>query len=258
MTDAVDVPNPRPALQKLNDDQREVVASAVDGVASRRDVVEWCQRAIVATLGELDDDLFADVCLEKSWLAMLMADHGDRAYWSPRNEPVSDLVAEEFRRRFVAREVAPACTAAHRVLRWKAVEYVDGDEAGRLDAPDPAAQHHPGMRPALSALESRQERELRRLLDGYRDEAALVDSLLRLNQATYAEHERDLVDDVVDEQHTREHLLADSPHPEAVEFRERFAAVFVLPAFNRAARKLAERSGELVESESGGLEVKSL
>ena len=246
--------DPRPALTKLNNDQRDVLSSVLEGFGSRRELVEWCQRAIVATLGHLDDDLFADVVLERSTTSLLMDDEDARAYWSPRPTAVDDEVAAEFRRRFVGREVAPAATRAHRRFRWQTQEYTDET----LEAPDPAQQSHPGMRPALSKLEERQERELRRLLDGYRDEAALVDSFTRLNQATYAEHDEALLEDVLEEDHTRGHLLGAEGYPEAEEFRERFAAVFVLPAYNRAARELANRSNELVEEERSGMDVKSL
>lgn len=248
------VDDPRPALTKLNKDQRSVLEDALEGFQSRRGLVEWCQRAIVATLGHLDDDLFADMVLERSITGLLMADPDAREYWVPRTDPVDDEVAEEFRRRYVAREVAPACTAALRRFRWNSHEYVNDD----LEAPDPEVQSHPGMRPAISQLENRQERELRRLLDGYRDEAALVDSFARLNLATYAEHDENLLEDVLEEEHTRGHLLGAEDYPEATEFRERFAAVFLLPAYNRAVRELSDRSTELVEMERGGMDVKSL
>lgn len=246
--------DPRPALTKLNTDQRAVIASGLEGFHSRRELVEWSQRAIVATLGHLDDDLFADVVLERPTTAMLMRDAEAREYWSPREDPIPGDVAEEFRRRFVAREVAPSATKALRRFRWNTHEYVDDS----LDAPDPEVQSHPGMRPALSQLEERQERELRRLLDGYKDEATLVDSFSRLSLATYAEHDEDLLEDVLEEEHTRGHLLGADGYPEASEFRERFAAVFVLPAYNRAARLLSDRSTELVEQERSGMDVKSL
>lgn len=246
--------DPRPALTKLNRDFRDVISDALDGFGSRRELVEWSQRAIVATLGHLDDDLFADVVLERPTTALLMADADARSYWSPRPDPVAGDVAAEFRRRFVAREVAPAGTKAHRRFRWQTQEYVDEG----LESPDPERQTHPGMRPALSQLEARQERELRRLLDGYRDEAELVDSFARLNQATYAEHDADLLEDVLGEEHTRGHLLGAEGYPEAAEFRERFAAVELLPAYNRAARELSNRSAELVEHERSEMDVKSL
>lgn len=232
--------DPRPALTKLNNDQRSVIAKALEGFSARRGLVEWCQRAIVATLGHLDADLFADMVCERPTTAMMMSDADARDYWSPREAPIGDEVAAEFRRRFVAGEVAPAATTAHRHFKWQTNEYVDSD----FDAPDPEDQSHPGMRPVLAQLREQQDRELRRLLDGYRDEAALVDSFARLNRATYAEHDERLLEDVLEEKHTRGHLLGAEEYPEAAEFRERFAAVFLLPAFNAAARGLAEHGKE--------------
>lgn len=248
------IDDPRPALTKLNNDQQDIIDAVLDGFHSRREIVEWCHSAIIATLGELDDDLFEDVCLSRSWLSMLIDDRDRRAYWSPGDSCPGDGTALAFRRLFVAREVEPSTRRAFRRLRFEANEYVDDG----FESPDPDEQTNPGMRPSLTQLESRQARELRRVLDGYADVDDLLEKLVRMYRATYAEHSPTIVSDLIDESHTREYLLASSTSREATEFREAFAVRAILPAFNRAARKLAPRSAELAEHKNEGLEAKKL
>ncbi|WP_284013214.1 hypothetical protein [Halobaculum litoreum] len=56
----------------------------------------------------------------------------------------------------------------------------------------------------------------------------------------------------VDEAETSRRYLVVSPHDadHGPFFRESFAAEFLLPAFARAARKVAKRAGELAEQET--------
>lgn len=233
----------RPALSKLSADQLETINSLVAGFGSRRAFLEWCQEAIIATLGQADDDWYRDLAMSRSSMACLLVTDA-RANWA-EGEPPAEETAEEYRRSLAATRLVPACREAVRELRWSAVEYVDVEHVDRH--PDPEVQQHPAMRPALSEMDDRQRWVVRHGIDGFDDVDGLLEWVLVATQASYAEIEGDLSADLWRETHTREMLLTSpSDHEYGPFFRESFVARRLLPAFNAAARKLADRSGELV------------
>lgn len=248
LADMPDLSQNRPALQKLTTDQRELLARFIDGFESRREFLLWSKDAAILSLGELDGEWVITRAFSGSDMsALIVSDERER--WA-RNagETLSQHKARTLRRGVAALDVLPACQSAYRRLRWSATEYVnDESDSFRPDARD---QKHPAMRPALSELDNRQEWALRRLLEGFDSEDAILAWLQVLTEASAAEVSHSLAERIFAEGHTRSRLLswpedsADGPF-----FRESFAARYLLPPFARAAREVGERAGELAERE---------
>ena len=250
--------NLRAALQKLSSDQLDVIGDLVDGFETRRGVIRWGQRAAIHTLGEVSGEWLADRCFSGVDMHVLITSSA-REDWLPDGvEPTPDGRAEDLRRGLAATEITPACGAAMRRLRWSAVEYVS-EEDDTLQ-PDPDEQNHPAMRPALSELSDRQRWALDRALDGFESLDALTAWGQRLTEASYAEVDRELVSRIsVEEPHTREMLVIGSGDTDGGPlFRESFAAMYLLPAFSRAASEVADRAGELAERAETELRDKRL
>lgn len=239
----------RPALAKLADDQHSVLLEFLDGFDDRRELLEWGQRAIVATLGELEEEWVTDLATNRSDLSVVITSSRRQLWVDEDREPPSSQAASTYRRALAAEDLVPAFRSAYRKMRWNAVEYVN-DEDDELQ-PDPSIQKHPAMRPALSEMSQRQEWALARALDGFSDQDQLMSWVLRAVEASHGELEGDLASDLYAETHTRRMLVVDGDdHARGPFFRETFAAVTLLPAFTRAARKLSEKAGELVEQEA--------
>lgn len=237
----------RPALKKLTDDQRELIASFVDGFADRRAFLEWCQDAGIQTLGALG----ADWCKERAFsgvdLSMLVTDPHLREGWSPDGaELLSQAAAADARRVVVVVDLLPACVDAVRGFRWSAVEY-DTEDDGPV--PDADSQQHPAMRPALSELDNRQEWALDKLLDGFESADAITAWYQEANEASYAEIDSSLAKELHNRRTVREFLL-DRDADDAARFREALAAEYLLPAFVTAIEEVAQRAGEQNDPES--------
>ncbi len=238
----------RPALAKLADDQHDVLLGLLEGFDDRRALLEWAQDAIVATLGELEEEWATELAMSRSDLAVVITSDRRDEWVDEDREPPELGKAKMYRRALAAEDLVPAFRSAYRKMRWNAVEYVNDDD-DELQ-PDPSIQRHPAMRPALSEMAQRQEWALGRALDGFRDQDQLMSWVLRAVEASHGELEGELATDLYSETHTRRMLVVEpSDHKHGQFFRESFAATTLLPAYTRAARKLSEKAGELVEQE---------
>jgi hypothetical protein len=255
LDDLPDTQEFRPAVGKLTQDQRGVVAEFVDGFRSRRGFVRWSQRAALHTLGSLSGDWFVERVFSGPDMAALLTSR-DREAWV---DAPPDLEAAARQRRAVAAvDVLPACLDAVRALRWNATEYVN-DRDDDLQ-PDADLQKHPAMRPALSEMDEKQGWAIRHALDGFDSEDAFLTWASYLAEASFAESDRDLATRVlVDEPHTKRMVIRqprdDSDGPF---FRESWAAVELLPAFATAAREVVDKAGELAEGEKKDMDVTRL
>lgn len=238
----------RPALAKLVDDQIEALEQFVEGFDSRADLIRWSGRAIVATVGELPDDWYTELATSRSDLATLITSSRRRA-WAADDEPPTESAAATYRRALAAEDLVPAFHRGFRKLRWSATEYVndDGDEL----KPSPADQAHPAMRPALSELRERQRWALDRALEGFGGRDDVIAWAIRAMHAAHGELDDALARDLYRETHTRRMLVVEPEDaPNGPFFRESLAAIELLPPFNRAAREVAERAGELAEQQT--------
>lgn len=251
-----DVPT-RPALTKLSQDQRDLLGDFIDGFPDRASFVTWTARAVVQTLGEIPDDWYLSRAFSPGDLSVLVVGPGRDRWTDTEAESLSAEKAAACRRGIVSLDLLPAFRDAYRSVRWNATEYIQ-DEYDSLQ-PDADVQENPAMRPALGLLGDRQSWTLRTCLDGFESVDALVTWSHMLTDATAGEIDETLARDLYSDRATRRMLVT---HPNDVPggpfFRESFAAKFLIPAFNAAARELAERAGELAESETTGLEATKL
>jgi hypothetical protein len=236
----------RPSLVSLAIEIRELETELLDGLASRRAVIEWCQRVIVRTLGSVDDRIFRGVARqfadpfdgEGALLAAMLAPEA-------RSRPIDEPTARELRERFLATYVGPAFRAAFVDLRKGAGEYLEPAEEG--DAHRPDGQRWIAMRPSLSELDRYQRETLQRCLDGLEDTGEIFEWSTAVTLATHGEASDGFLERCYIEDGTRELLLGDDSASASA--REHFAAFHLLPRFNAGARDLAGRSGELPDRE---------
>ena len=242
--DVLDIETVRPALVTLTRDVRDMQNELLEGLASRRALLEWLQRATVRTLGTLDDDFYRKfgVALRSERSVLLGAVLAEKE----RRIDLDEDVARELRERLLARRLDPAFRNAFRHLRKDAGEYID--EAGPGDAHDPQTQVHIAMRPSLTEIDEYQGEALDRLLDGLTDGSDVLDWGKVLTLATHGEVEGDLVERCYLESSTRRVLT--SPEPVDRKARELLAATHILPAFNAGVRDLCGKSGETAEAET--------
>lgn len=246
----------RPALRRLTTDQRDLIASFVDGFQSRSAVVEWCQDAAIRTLGELPGEWMQARVNTRMDLSVLVVSDARERYRPESGELLSPRQAAGVRRGVVLSDVLPACRSAYRRLRWSATEYVQDHDDNFV--PDPEVQDHTAMRPALTELDERQDWAIRRLLSGLPSEDALLAWLQAVTEASAAEIPDELGQRLNRERRARRYLLddvEDGDRDTALWFRESFAAEYVLPAFSRATAEVGTRAGELAEKENSGLNV---
>lgn len=250
------VDNPtRPASAKLTHDQADLLVDFLDGFDSRRELLEWEQDLVIQTVGQLEDGWYTRVASDAPTVAALLGEP-----WGTCDE-MRPEIAREVRRGMVAKDLLPAFHAAHEVARWAAVERVDhldddadGDEP---EAIDPQEQQYPLMRPAFGEMDGQQSAALSQLLRGFADAEELLAWSLQVVGASYAEIERETVTQPYFELPIRDRLVGTDPDEKDRFVRESWAAEFLLPAFNRAADKLAERTqevtaGETFSGETGG------
>jgi len=261
MTDADGTPRTQPALRTLQVDQRELLdgGDRVEhglraGFPRLRDAVAWYQRAQTRTFGFLAEEFAPTDLVRDRTLGAALVTGSDREDLA--DDPLSLDMAREYRRRLERVVVRPACNRAYNRLRRRAGEYLQDSEV----APEkvtPERQSHVAMRPSLERKDREQSAALAELWGGFDDEDALLDWLHDLDEPSNGALDGRLAARLGRDETARKHLLADEQAAAGVadtvarRWREHFAALVLLPAFNRGIRRID--SGELVEQQSSGL-----
>ena len=243
----------RPALVTLSKDIRERVDELRGGLESEGRVLEWLQEVTIRTLGEIDTTVYADMARQfRGSQGMLLAALVEPSARRGRMRGLGDETAERLRERLVAHYVAPAHRDAFRELRSDATEYADAGGDG--DAHDPKRQRFIAMRPALSELETWQQRALSTLLDGFDERGEILDWGQDVLLATHGELGDEWATRVYDEEPTVSVLLGDSAEDERA--RRLFAAHHLLPQFRAGVRVLSGRAGEVADEGTERTEAK--
>lgn len=248
----------RPSERQLVAELKAERHSLLDGFDSRRKVLEWAQRVVVRTLGQIPQKRYEQLAksfkpdtdnLEGPLLAaFLTAD--------ARTRDMDANTAQGLRERWAAKVLGSVQVRAFRSLRKDATEYVGETERddGRSGDPgyDPDEQSF-AMRPALSELDGLQAHALTMLVgndthpSGLPDRSAILDWGDVLVSATRGEPIAPGYDEAFIPKAYREpstvDLLTDRSPPYR-RAREAFAAHWLLPAFNRGVRDLEGRTAE--------------
>ena len=250
----VDSPT-RPASAKLTHDQVDLLVDLLAGFDTRREILEWEQQLVIQTVGQLEDSWYTTIAADAPTVSALLG-----RPWGPC-DAIQPEMATEIRRGIVAKDLLPAFHGAHEVARWAAVERVDhlddnadGDEP---DPIDPQEQQYPLMRPAFGEIDGQQSSALASLLEGFENPEQLLAWTLQVVGASYAEIDRETVTAPYFELPLRERLLGTEPDERDTFVRVSWAAEYLIPSFNRAADKLAERTtevtaGDTFRGETGG------
>ncbi|ELY47741.1 hypothetical protein [Natronolimnohabitans innermongolicus] len=252
----------QPALRALQVDQRQLLEGGGpvdhglrDGFPTVESALCWYQRATVRTLGLVADrwkpaDLFRDRTLAGS---LVVGADRDRF-----GDPPSMDAARDYRRRLERMVVRPACNRAYNHLRKNAGEYLEDSDVAPSKV-NPERQDHVAMRPSLERKDREQAAALREGLAGFENERALMDWLHDLDEPTNGAEPEGLASRLGRDRVARACLLEDDPQsPEvdadaAANWRERFAAFVVLPAFVTGIHHLD--GGELVQQSSSELTI---
>ncbi len=239
----------RPALLKLTQDVDKMIAELVSGFESRREILEWMQRLSIRTLGTLPDSFYFDLGAEfrglpesgqeRVFLSALLAD-------SQRERDIPAREAVELRQRLSAQIIRPASHRAFRALRKSAGEYFDNGTDGKSKH-SAGLQKYVAMRPSLEELESYQSRALDELVDGFDSRSKIIKWGSVVELASHGEIPESFVSRCYREQSTSAMLCGGTDHDQSG--RELFAAVHLLPYFNRGARDLSGRVAEEPEAE---------
>jgi|GEM_PF-523640 hypothetical protein len=241
----------RAAVGKLSSDQSMLLVDLLDGFGTRRELIEWQQDMAIHSLGQLDDEWFVRSAYDSTTVSALLG-----RPWG-QSDGFDESTAEEIRRSFAAKFVLPAFHDALRTFRWSAIERVDhldddvDDDRTPIENPD--RQQYPAMRPELGELNDRQEWALSELLDGFEDGEEVLIWAQQVTAASYAEIDSETVTRAYFERPIRRYLTGSNGDQRRARFmRESWAAKYLLPSFNRAARALASRSTEVASNSEGG------
>lgn len=246
LEDAPDVAE-RPALGKLSADQTSLLAELITGFETRREILEWMQKVAMQSLGELPDDWFINQLSESAVVSAFLG----RPWGLVRAEDYDDAIAKHIRRDIAAKDLLGAFYDATASFRWSAAEkYGDEDlEHKEIDFDEQS----PFMRPAFRDKDNQQAWALKQLIEGFDS----MDGFLLWGhyaiRVSYAEIDRETIREAYFDTRVRSMLLGDDE--ECKFWRGSWAALFLLPAFNRAAATLADRTAERVEREDSGLDA---
>lgn len=262
MTDVENAGTPRtqPALRALQHDQRALLDGGRrvehglrDGFPTLRAALEWYQRTIPRTLGEISEpfppgDLVRDRTLASSLVV-------GRERETLAESPPSLTAAADYRDRLERLMVIPAAARSYNRLRLSAGEYLQDSEISpeRVDA---AEQDHVAMRPSISRKDVEQAAALRELWGGFETDRELNDWTHDLLEPSNGSISKTLAAEIGRDSTARAMLVRDE-RPETItelsarRWRERFAALIVLPAFVRGIRRMD--CGELVQEGGEGL-----
>lgn len=173
-----------PALDTLVKDQRELFDELERGFGRRVDVVEWCHKASVRTLGQLPDEWAAEILSDRYRLAAMLDDQRVRDR-TTKHAPDDERARRE-RRMLADDELLRASRSAMQLLGQQAEEYIETDEQGSGIEGD---QRWLAMRPGLHDLAARQRGSIRRVLGlddaypggltGYEDVSEWVRGVIR-------------------------------------------------------------------------------
>ncbi len=221
---------PKPALDKLHQDQDAIRAELLDGFAGYREAISWYQRASVRTFGKLKERFAPDALLNRTRMRMLCE---------------SSEIAAQRREEIYSRELAPACRNGFVELREQATERLpdktneDGLDYERIEIDE---QQNPHMRPAFRIIEQRQQQALSELWGGFVSPRALSKWIHNLTSASFGELDEDASARFLSG--VSRDMLLDKSSTDAQKFRLMFAVGELLPAFASASMQLQAGAGE--------------
>lgn len=255
----------KPSLDRLAVDTETIIkpGGGVPGIRggfdTREALVAWLHELVIRTAGEVPGFVLQGMATqlvsprERPVVAALLADGAD----------MSDQTSEHWRNRIVSKLVNPAYERAYRKLRKNATEYVDGEHEHVLDDEEPSPMSGTLLlRPSMRRLADRQRDALEPVFGGFDSREHIREWSRSLVDACYGEPIQ-LPDDstmnvtkFVERMERRDpwrEMLIDTEN-ERKRVREAWAARFLLPTFNKAARSEFGASAEVLQIEQQATE----
>lgn len=235
----------QPALQKLEQDQSEVVKGLREGFDGEWELVWWLHDLSAATLGEADDDLFGRFFRDETFKESVLNS-------SERDQDLSEPAQNRARQGVEEHILLPPFNSAYRKLSGKASEYLSGDRRPSVHPDAPVA-----LLPAVGELTRRQRHGLEALRDGFDSYDELLDWRRDLIGASYGQISDGTLQDLGRKDgHAVEVLtdgaLTDGEPPNHLEdSRRRLSVYILLPVFNAGIRTMVSGAGEDLDATEG-------
>lgn len=242
----------KPALLALMDDQSELL-DAGDGPEEHdlrggfpgyREVIEWYQRAVVRTLGHI----------EESWPPLSCVDDTTLTSALIRDGGMDESISRWYRRVVESVAVQPAFAKAYQDMKPYAKEYVQRPDDDGYSSPgkdlDPASQAYLAMRPGFQVIDSQQHRALTDLWGGFSDVEAIHDWVHGLSAPSNGEIDPELGEAIVTDGVAVGHLISTNDSERSKRYREALAAAVILPAFIEGVRGMETEELAQVSSDT--------
>lgn len=222
--------SPRPALDELHGEQKQLAESLLDGFDSWTETYEWIHGVMVYSGGRLDRRVIRAVVpvgTDKFLRESLRLDEPKHQY---------------ARQSLLTGELIPSFRRGLKELRWKATEYGE-------NPPDSDRSEHIALRPAYDSLASKQKDVMKRGMKPFEDRPALMEWVQDAQRASLGELAEDFAMEVgFSDRHAVQSFvdgkyLRESPETAAY---TRFMVVGgeMLPRFNDALLKQVRRASE--------------
>lgn len=223
----------KPALEKLRQDQIELIDKFNRGFDSRREIVEWIPHLSLCTLGVLKNSILRQLVFGRHRLKVFLGDSRQARF---------------HRRNLLDGYIQQSWNMSFEALRDKSKEYVQ--EVDNIDEiPESNTQKYAAMRPYLTELKNKQEKTIKQLLNGFNDRHEFTVWCNKLNHASNGYISRQFGSDLIFQRSIKKHLFKNTDKPRKSLFhRVNLCATHIVPPYNTAIRYTAKETGEFDEA----------
>lgn len=219
-----DMVRPRPALDRLHDDQEELIRRAVWGFDRYQDMVLWMHDLSTISLGMVESEAFLE-------LGCRTAGFHHKVLMNTETDPDSPV-----RHKYLEEYVQPPLRKSWRSFWSHVTEYGEG-------GPDPDEEPIIALRPSIQELHNQQREVLKRGVEGFGSQSELELWTHDLTRATLGVHDDGFVSDLFSAFPPFHYPPYDTGE-EGVTLRLVGSVKWLLPWFNAAMRRQAKAAKE--------------
>lgn len=221
----------KPALDKLDKDQDELIDKFYAGFSSKTELLTWIPKLSSRTLGIIRNNILKGMVFEEPFLEDLLG--------------VSENAIEQ-REKFIAKFIIPACNLSYERIRDRARDYMENREKDEKDVPKVEKQKHIAMRPRINELEQRQVESIKTGLIGFNSKQNLLKWGKSLTSASNAQINRNFAKKIYFEKPIRDAFLGEN-NEKNIYIRQSVCGSEIIPSFNTAIRDVSQKAGEFDE-----------
>lgn len=237
------MPNPRPALPKLQQDQETIISDLRAGFDGLEELLQWCVKTNIRTLGGLDPEFYSTKIADRLALQWLTGEQRT-------NQSIDESHASGYRED-LAITVERGANCAYRFFREQVSEYTD-EQTPEVSMSGGSV----AFRPALTELENRQIEALLSARTGFADRSALAAWERKMQAATFGEYVEQAVYPITRSPMSWEYGLMLQDVGKERPARDIFLMDSVFPACVRGVRCLRMQADEDVDD--GGSDNETL